>query len=216
MRKIFLAGLFLLIPALLLGQLESDTLNITASRQMSVQPDQALYYVTVVASPSKGLDDVLAAVQSLGITAANFNGLNTLNDGTLEWSFNLPVALAKIQTTVASLVALQQSMAGSNNGMTLTFYNGSLQVSPALAATETCPVTDLVSDARAQAQKLADAAGVSVGPLLSIDTSGYTVSSTVPVYAGVTSLTGILAILSTPAPPVTCSAVVKFRLLRYQ
>ena len=216
MTRRILAILLAAGPGLLFGQLESNTLTISASRVLNIQPDQALFNVTIVSTPTQGLDDVLAALQATGITAANFSSLNSLPDGTLQWLFNLPIALTKVQTTAASLVSLQQTIAKSNNGLTLSFYIGSLQVSSALAQSQSCPVADLVSDAQAHAQKLADAAGLTVGSILTINGSSANVSPPPMFYSNLIFgelLTGVVY----PAPePPPCAITLKFRLLRYQ
>ena len=199
--------LFAVAPRLF-GQLESNTLTISASRVLSIQADQADFNVTVDAPPSNGLDDILTAIQTSGITAANLSSLRSSTAGALEWQFNLPVSFAKVQTTAASLVSLQQTIAKSNNGLKLSFYIGGLQASDALAQAQSCPVTDLLSDAQAQAKKLADAAGFAVGPILTIDGSsanGAAARVDYPINTG----------FAAPAPS-TCAITVKFRLLRYQ
>jgi len=197
----------------LFGQLESNTLTITASRAPSAEADQAIFNVTVDAIPSKGLDDILAALQTLGITAANLSSLDRLTDGTLEWYFTLPVLFAKVQSTANSVAALQQTIAKSNSGLNLSFSIDGSQASPALMQSQSCPVTDLVSGARSQAQKLADAAGFSVGPILSIDASSANIISTLGFYS-VTALSSFVLYYSAPAP--SCAITVKFQLLRYE
>lgn len=192
-----------------LGLLAPDTIAITSTQQVTLQPDQALFYVYVVASQTKGLNDVLGAVESLGITAANFNSLYTSSDGSIQWSFNLAVPLANTQTTVASLIALQNSIA---NGFTLSFDSGGLQDSPALLASQTCPVASLVSAAQAQAQTIANAAGLSVGPILSLNTSGTGTGATYFAVSGFLTASGFLNELL--VAPSNCSVVATFRLLR--
>ena len=114
-------------------------------------------------------------------------------------------------------MALQQAIAKANNGLTLSFYISGLQVSDALAQLQTCPFADLISDARAQAQKLAQAAGLSAGPILSINAGGS--AATPPLTASaidaVLSLSLLLGSVEAPAPS-GCALVVKFQLLRYQ
>jgi hypothetical protein len=200
----------------LFGQLASDSLTINASRVLSIQVDQTDFNVTVDAPPSNGLDEILTAIQTSAITAANLSSLRSLTNGTLEWQFNLPVSFAKVQTTAASLVSLQQTIAKSNNGLKLSFYIGGLQISDALAQSQSCPATDLISDARAQAKKLADSAGFVVGSILTID--GSNANGTVAPY-GLLLLNPFVDFLQgdwyAPTPPA-CSITVKFRLLRYQ
>ena len=192
----------------LFGQLVSDTLTISASRVQSIQSDQADFNVTVDSTPAQGLDEILTAIQTSGITAANLSSLRSLTAGTLEWFFNLPVSFAKVQTTAAALVTLQQTIAKSNNGLKLSFYIGGLQVSSALAQSQSCPFTDLVSDAQTQAKKLADAAGFTVGPILTIEDSSANGAAARADYPLNTAF-------AAPVPPA-CAITVKFRLLRYQ
>jgi hypothetical protein len=200
----------------LFGQLVSDTLTISASRVLSIQADQTDFNVIVDAPPSNGLDDILTALQTSGITAANLSGLRSLTDGTLEWFFTLPVSFAKVQTTAASLATLQQTIAKSNNGLKLSFYIGGLQISDALAQSQSCPATDLVSDARAQAKKLADAAGFVVGSILTIDGSSANGAGATAFYSVLPLENFFLgAVYAAPTPPA-CAITVKFRLLRYQ
>jgi uncharacterized protein YggE len=66
----------------------------------------------------------------------------------------------------------------------------------------------LVSDAQAQAKRLADAAGFMVGPILTIDRSSVNGAAARRVYP---INTGFAA----PSPPA-CAITVKFRLIRYQ
>jgi hypothetical protein len=51
------------------------------------------------------------------------------------------------------------------------FDIGDISVSPELAATQPCPYPSLASYARTQAQKIADAAGAKVGPVVAISDS---------------------------------------------
>jgi hypothetical protein len=204
------------VASRLFGQLESDTLTISASRSPSIQSDQAVFTVTLDSPPAQGLDDVLTALQASGITSANLSDLYSLTDGTLEWSFTLPVSFANVQTTAASLVSLQQTIAKSKSGMTLSFSIDGVQASSVLAQSQSCPFTDLVSDARVQAKRLADAAGLTVGPILTIDASSAN-GAAAPAFYSFQTLGFFLqyVIYSAPTPPA-CAIAVKFRLLRYQ
>jgi hypothetical protein len=199
----------------LFGQLVSDTLTISASRVLSVLADQTDFNVSVDSTPAQGLDEILTALQTSGITAANLSSLRSLTNGTLEWQFNMPVSFAKVQTTAASLVTLQQTIAKSNNGLKLSFYIGGLQSSDALAQAQSCPVTDLLSDAQSQAKKLADAPGFTVGPILTIDSSSANGAPALLFFSASRMLASFQWFNPAPAPP-NCAITVKFRLLRYQ
>jgi hypothetical protein len=216
---------FFMLSALITGiafaQLDSNSVTVTATRAQTAALDQALFGVFVDASPNSTLDDVLAALQGSGITMANFAGvgpaqqiqLPATGSADLEWSFALPVPLAKTKDTVASLSALRDAIAAKKNGMTLSFSVQGSQASPQAVQAQTCPLPDLIADARTQAQKLADAGGLSLGPILAMS-SGLTANTYTPtaVYAAI-SLARIIQ--TTPAVPSLCSLTVKFGLTRY-
>jgi hypothetical protein len=114
------------------------------------------------------------------------------------------------------LVAAQQSFAKANTGLSLTFNVEGLQVSQALQNSQTCDQSGLVSDAHATAQTLAAAAGVSVGPILSIAGPGTVgAPSEVISYAGLAVLGGFGFSpfpLGAPAPN-NCSLTVQYQML---
>ncbi len=114
---------------------------------------------------------------------------------TVDWYFSLPVPLAKMKDTINNLIALQKTITQNNSGLTLSFSVSGLQVSQDLLHSQTCTVTDLLSDARSQAQKLATAANLYLGTVLAM--SGVT-SMNAPLYGSVSS----------------CSLTVKFGVTR--
>jgi len=226
-------GLFFtlaLSAPLAFGQLDSNSLTVTASRGVSLQPDQALFGVFVDSSTVTSLDDILAALQGSGVTIANFSGVSTstatlilggpptpLPPGPggpvmLEWAFALPVSLAKITSTIKTLTGLQQSIMQNNSGLTLSFSIVGTQVSPQLQQMQTCVLADLISDAQAQAQKVAAAAGLGVGNILALSSPVVTSVSngtTVPVSRLTSSISSLLT-----SPPI-CTVTVKFALVRF-
>ena len=228
-----------LIPALVLsslafGQIDSNAVTVTASRNANLQPDTVLFSVTVTSGFNAGLDDILAALAGSGITAANLSnvssqpGILSFNPGPgiitiqpaqsgLQWTFTLPVPLSKLKDTIASLTTLQQTIAQKNPGMSMTFSVQGTQASP-----QQCSTPDLISDARAQAQKLANAAGVSVGPIIGVADAGSSSVTAVAASRIPTPLAGDFSalVVNTPlfaiAPtlPLNCSLVVQFRMQR--
>jgi len=173
---------FLMSAPLAFGQLDSNSITVTASRSTALQADQAVFTVDVNAGLNTCLDDVLGALAGSGITLVNFNGVNNQQGfiptqwfmptaPTVDWFFTLPVAISQIKATAASLTSLQQSIAQKNNGLTLSFAVRGTQVSPPLQQSQMCSISDLVSDARSKAQKLASAAGVTLGSVLAMSTS---------------------------------------------
>src|SRR3984893_3664112 len=177
--------IFLLILSLpgAFAQLDSNSVIVTATRSMTQQPDQVLFGVTVQSGLNTSLGDVVAALQGSGITAANFSGISAAPftgnliptpqqpptvTQMLQWTFALQAPLAKIKDTIATLTALQKNIAQQNNGLTLSFNVQATQVSAQLQQSQVCPTSDLLADATAQAQKLAGAAGLSLGAVLAI------------------------------------------------
>ena len=77
MLKRTLSLCFVMSASLLFGQLDSNSVTVTASRSTNVQPDQVLFAVYVTSRLSTSLDDVLAALKTSGITIANFSGVST-------------------------------------------------------------------------------------------------------------------------------------------
>jgi hypothetical protein len=138
----------------------------------------------VVAADSASFEDVVQSLQGSGITAAQLSGIgNPLTLVTtglpgvaapLQWVFTVPEPLAKFKETAAMLAALQQTVAQKGNGFNLSFSVSGAQASPKLLTARQCPVTDLLADARTQAQKLSGAAGLTLGPILALSSANST------------------------------------------
>jgi hypothetical protein len=214
MRKLFPIFLLAAVPAL--GQLQTDTITITALRQVSLQPDQVVFSVQVSTPESAGLDDALAAVSGAGVTAADLTGVFTGNPNMLNWSFTLAVPFSEAGATTKTLAQIAQQSNGA-----VSFSSQGTQVSLALQQSQPCSQASLISDARAQAQSLAAAAGFTAGPVLAVsDGSGGQSPAALVGYNFIGSFGSVGAFLElssyvAPTPPVTCTAVVKFQLLRY-
>ena len=183
------------------GQLDSNTITVTASRSAALQADEVVFSVSVSSSIDTSLADVVTALAVSGITQANFTGVGSglaligINGGpwtpatpTITWNFRLPVPFAKMKDTVAMLTALQKSIGQNKSGLALSFSVQGTQVSAQLQQMRTCSSADLLADARAEAQKLASAAGLFLGGVLSMSSA------------------------TSPAPP--CSLTVKFAVTR--
>ena len=156
-------------------QLDSNSIIVTASRgSSSGPPDQAVFSVSVASGVDTSLDDVIALLQGTGISAANLQALDEypISTGvpgqrmeTLNWRFSFNAPLAKNKDTIAMLTNLQATIAKNNNGVTMSF---SIQGTQSSVQPQTCSLSDLLTDARTQAQNLADGAGVSVGNILAM------------------------------------------------
>ena len=135
--------IFNVVPAFLVStvafaQLDSNSVTVTASRNIPAAADQLTFYAYVSSGIANTLDDIVAALQGSGITAADFQGLN--NNGVLppivngspiaapalQWQFAFTAPLAKMKDTIAALTALQQSIPKKSPGMTFNFSVGGL------------------------------------------------------------------------------------------
>ena len=166
------------------------------------------------------------ALQAAGISGASFSSVNTVPYGTtngtptqafLQWLFTLAAPLAKLKDTLGLLSTGQQNMAKQGSGLSLSFLAEGLQVSPQLQQSQFCPEADLMADARSQAQKVATAAGVSAGSILSMS-DGSSPAIGVPIAAfrsgDFTAITDPYAsfLLAAPPPAYGCSLTVQFQL----
>jgi hypothetical protein len=250
LRNFCAGSLFLASASLMFGQTDSNSLTVTVFHSTTEQPDQVLFWVNVAAPLNTNLDDVVAALAGSGITAADFstvysaqteNADRTQSCGSnLQWSFTLAVPSSSVKPTASMLTALQQQIGKRVPGSSMVFGVAGTQVSPQAQAAQKCPIPDLVANAGVEAQKLASAAGASVGPILALSdgssnvvvqgfgagsrppfgspiqqpVAGCTASSTSTTTT--TTATGVSFGSISPAfyNPVSCVIVVKFSLLR--
>lgn len=187
MLKPTLALALLVCAPLALAQLDSNSVTVSASRNTNQPPDQAIFGVYVDSDLHAALIDILAPLQGSGITIANFSAVNTVRKydpkggaplpAMLEWAFRVPMDLSKTKDIVKQLTALQQSLAQQNNGLTLTFNLQGTQMSPQLEQSQVCVISDLISEARVSAQRLANAAGLGIGNVLAMSSQTSDVST---------------------------------------
>ena len=164
---------FLLIPATpLLAQLANNTVTVTASQSSTAQPDESVFSVTISSGIDNGLDDVVAAVSTVGITAANLVAVSTLlpfpggfAPSSVGWTFQLVVPFSKTKDTSATLTSLQKTVSQNNSGLMLSFALTGTQV---VQQASNCNLADLVAQARAQAQEIASTAGFNAGTIVGL------------------------------------------------
>jgi Protein of unknown function (DUF541) len=178
MKKLVAAGLFLFVPALF-GQLSTNSVTVTASNTVTLQPDQIVYSIEVGSPLNATLDQVVAAVASLGITAANLSSISGLmpvivpgqSPPPVSWFFSLAAPIGSNQTTVAQLATLQQTIAKQKNGLAMSFSVKGTQISQQLQQSQPCVLSDLLAQARTQAQSLASAAGFNLDVIQGMSTT---------------------------------------------
>jgi uncharacterized protein YggE len=177
MSRLFVP-LILLSASLAVAQTTPNSITVTATRNLTVQPDQVQFQVSVTSPLTSSRDDVIAAVQGAGITLANFTSMYTTQQyvngqyvTSLQWNFNLTAPLTNMKGTVDTFTGLQMSLSKAGAGFSLSFSVQGLQISPQAQQAQPCSLAGLISDARSQAQKIANAAGATVGPVLALTNS---------------------------------------------
>jgi len=216
MPKPWFLILSLTVAPVFAQQPASPTITITATRSVAHQPDEVAFGLTVSSSATASLDQIVAALSGLGVTSANLASVFNGPSLPFQWSFNLNVPLAKLTTTIGSLMQLRQNIGQNNSGLTLTFTvegTQASQLSQQIQQSRPCSNSDLVADATAQAQKVAAAAGFTLGPILQLSNAPSIQPALFAAeYAFVGSFSSIVfqpAIQSS----ATCSLVVEFQLL---
>lgn len=192
------------------AQVQSNTLTIGASRPFALSPDQAIISVYVRSGSAVGADAVFAAVAPVGLSPANLQYVQSTRDPdsnmSLDWTFSLPVSFPKVKSTLDALRFIQQALTRDTGAISLTFSLTGARSSP--EQQPQCPYQDLLSDAQAESEKLADAAQLRAGPIVSLsDARG---APTLAAY----NIVAVPAALLDFGPPVrTCTLVVEFQLL---
>lgn len=210
--------LLVLLGALpLMAQLPSNTLTITATRSVAVQPDQLVFGLTVSSSQTTNLDQIVAALADVSVTSSNFTGFDSSSAPLLDWDFTLAVPISNLTSTINSLTSLQKTITKDNSGLTLTFTVNGTQVSQQLQQSQlaqSCSDANLISDATAQAQKLASAANVTLGPVIKLSNAALPTSAGAvqPVAYAELALAAYIVPVNY-SPPTTCSLSVQFQLL---
>ncbi len=228
--------LLLAAAGLAFGQLDDNTITVTASRFQNAQPERAQVTIVVASSAQASLDDILSALAGTGAAAANLTyvytnapqvvgPINTPVRST-QWTFTLTVPFEKLGGTLSALASAQQNAAKPDSNLDISFYVQPGQLSPDSAAADTCIFPTLVGDAQRQAQMVAAAAGMRAGGIVAMSggPAGVSPISGIGVPAartgdfsfvsGTGGLVGFLLSAPTPVLAPTCSITVQFRLTR--
>jgi uncharacterized protein YggE len=215
-QRLLTLALFIAAPCVF-GQLASDSVTVAVTRNTYLPPDEVVFSVVVQSPANASMDQVLAALRGTGITAADLISASTTPGlpgqwfdvaPRLQWTFRLTSPLTKITSLLSELAALQKGIGQTDPGMSLAFSILGVQASQASQAAVACSREELLGDARNHAQKLADAAGLTLGPLQAVSDSGMSAPS------ALWSSTGAF-LLGAVSFPQSCVLSVKFGLLRY-
>lgn len=227
-------AIFLLLAAAgsAFGQLDPDTITIGASRTIPAQYNVAAVQVQLSLPQTSTLDDALAIVNAAGFTAGDFTGVSSpttfvLNPlvGTLPqlpvyWTLSKTVSTGDVPAILAALDRARNAMLQGKSGTDLLY-----SVSNATPPAPDCQYPALIGNAQAQAARVASAAGLKAGSIISIAEGGQTASVPVAAFrsgdfgvilpAGqISYATFLLGRISSVPPATGCSITVQFRLIR--
>jgi hypothetical protein len=202
-----LAALLLACAALACAQLDDNTLTVTVTRTVTAQPDQATLGLNVTTPATAGLDEVLAAFAGLNLAATDLTYFNTLGQS-LNWQFSKTLPFSGLKDALAALAATQTTY-------TFSYYVQGQSSQGAQQSAALCPIPTLLSSAQTQAQQIASAVGVRLGPIVSMARGSATAvaawfdpnTAVIPV--------SIVSLLYRPVPVSTapgCTLTVQFQL----
>jgi hypothetical protein len=165
-----------LVAGAALAQTTPNSVTVTATQNASVPPDQAVFSISVTAPFTASQDDVLTSLQGSGITLSNFTNVYTVTINSvctpsgcsfqqnLQWNFTWIVPYSDLKSTIQKLNGLQLALSKGAKGLALSFSVSRTQAS-AQSQAAACSLADLISSARSQALKLANAADKSLGAI---------------------------------------------------
>src|SRR5437763_1408836 len=105
-------AILFLTTGLAFAQLDTNTVTVNASRNVSVAPDQVVFGIVLYTDAAATLGDVVARLEGTDVTPASFvyvsNGGSRGDDLTsLRWSFGLAVPFSKMKNTTTTLARLK-------------------------------------------------------------------------------------------------------------
>ncbi len=202
-------------PSLLGGPtLAPDTLTLSAYRVLNSSLEQIYLSVTVYATPDQSFEEVIAMLAGSGLGAADFSSVYTSeplgNTPQTYWSFFATRPIGKLTESLSALAKLSGRFPAN-----VTF---SINVWPGLPPSPPCDYSSLVTSARAQAQKIAEAAGAAIGPVIALSDGTWSMADAgAPVIGGYFSSPGTgpagSGLIYATASSGSCSMTVQFKLL---
>jgi hypothetical protein len=152
---------------------QADGIAVLSSRLVDLEPEEVVFSVAVQADPDSTLTQVVEAIKDLGVTAKNLSGIGSYQTGPLPTQVRLVYNFA-VSTPFARYKEMQDRIANLrrtllSEGSTFDVMMNGVQVSASegarLAARQRL-LPELIEDARRRGAEVAQAAGVSLGPIL--------------------------------------------------
>jgi len=215
MKPLWIALLLPFASAAFAGELDNNTITVTATQSADRPPSQASISVTLTVPATAGLDEVLGLLSVAGFTASDLGGIYSFNSnqgdsaGSSQWIFTHVVESDKLSASLASLTSLQRKLGKMPNGQPALSFNVFAQADDAAAS---CPFSSLLADARRRADTLAAAAGLRTGAIVFLSDGSSLQGATVPVAVFATANFLLGQLFAQPMAVSTCSLTVQFKL----
>jgi hypothetical protein len=170
-----------------------DGIATTATRSVTLSPDEVTFNVTVIAEISTTLEQAVAAVQDAGVTSKNLLGIASSEEyygpsplsrtSRLTYGFTVTQPYSKMKETTEKLEAARRRLAAESGGdVVFTLYVNATE--KAVQDARQRLVTELLAEAKSNAQFLANAAGLTLGGLLNVSENVYPASGVPGPYYG--------------------------------
>ncbi len=172
--------------------IESRSITLTVAKSVVLGMTDASFTVNIAGDFKTTVDQAVAAVRDLGLTADDLVGIQTIPSGPrpdqmrLTYQFRLVVPLARMGETLAALDKLRRTI---DTNLELQYYTAMLTAGgDAVDAARQRVLPEMLQDARRKAQTLADAAQMKLGGVLALGEQTATAGGPAPpqVYFTVT------------------------------
>ena len=177
MKSAFLAVVILCTPVFA----QTDAIVVTATRSVTLAPDQVSYTLAILTDSNVSLTQVLQASQSLSLAATDLLSINSQqfgpspNQTQLVYVFFAVVPFSRFGETNEKIAALRRSLGTNTPPMDLQIY--SIVASPSPASRQQAGqdlLTPLFAEAKQRAGQLAAVAGVTLGGVVGVTDLGET------------------------------------------
>ena len=161
------------LAALSFAQPSPEGITVTVSRQLPIAPTEAQFLINIAADGSTTIEQVIAIVRPLGLSAQDLTSVTTFPYGgpfpytgppdpsKVNYIFRLAVPTSRVKETVDRINRLRREL---DAGMDL--QQQMIGIGPAAADIEQARksiLSALLAEARKRAEELADAGGVKLG-----------------------------------------------------
>jgi uncharacterized protein YggE len=193
---------------------QTDGINTTASRTITLNPDEVTFGVTVITEFGTSMEEVLAVVQDVGITSKHLMAISSTEQyygpepfdrrARLLHSFNVTHPYSKLKEISGKLEAARKTLIAESGDLAWSLYVSASDKAVQDMRRQLLP--QLLAEAKSNAEFMANAAGLTLGTLVSLAESSYP-SGAVPYYYSGAGFYG-----SQPSPsPITVSYTVYVR-----